>query len=134
MLHFTFQNMRAFYGPWPRGLGLTLIYMVKKNATITRPNSELSAACISSLCAVKHSVWRGRAVAAKYRSFGANSTEEGGEGLWWLKYFYFSFAFFNFIVLQITQYNIYVLYALINVIFMKKNYSLQNLPPPPTLP
>ena len=22
MLHFTFQNMRAFYGPWPRGLGL----------------------------------------------------------------------------------------------------------------
>ena len=23
MLHFTFKNMRAFYGPWPRGLGLT---------------------------------------------------------------------------------------------------------------
>ena len=23
MLHFTFQNMRAFYGPWPRGLGLS---------------------------------------------------------------------------------------------------------------
>ena len=22
MLHFTFQNMRAFYGPWLRGLGL----------------------------------------------------------------------------------------------------------------
>ena len=22
MLHFTFQNMRAFYGPFPRGLGL----------------------------------------------------------------------------------------------------------------
>ena len=22
MLHFTFQNMSAFYGPWPRGLGL----------------------------------------------------------------------------------------------------------------
>ena len=24
MLHFTFQNMRAFYGPWLRGLGLKL--------------------------------------------------------------------------------------------------------------
>ena len=23
MLHFTFQNMSAFYGPWPRGLGLS---------------------------------------------------------------------------------------------------------------
>ena len=28
MLHFTLQNMRAFYGPWPRGLGLIeQIYM-----------------------------------------------------------------------------------------------------------
>ena len=26
MLHFTFQNMKAFYGPWPRGLGLKEIY------------------------------------------------------------------------------------------------------------
>ena len=25
MLHFTFQNMSAFYGPWPRGLGLKYI-------------------------------------------------------------------------------------------------------------
>ena len=25
MLHFTFQNMRAFFGPWPRGLGLSNI-------------------------------------------------------------------------------------------------------------
>ena len=24
MFHFTFQNMRTFYGPWPRGLGLSL--------------------------------------------------------------------------------------------------------------
>ena len=26
MLHFTFQNMRALYGPWPRGLGLKSQY------------------------------------------------------------------------------------------------------------
>ena len=25
MLHFTFQNMIAFYGPWPRGLGLRIL-------------------------------------------------------------------------------------------------------------
>ena len=25
MLHFTFQNMRTFYGPWPRGLGLRIL-------------------------------------------------------------------------------------------------------------
>ena len=71
---------------------------------------------------------------SKVRQFWRQFHWGGGEGLWWLKYFYFSFAFFNFIVLQITQYNIYVLYALINVIFMKKNYSLQNLPPPPLFP
>ena len=28
MLHFTFQNMRAFYGPWPRGLGLKVYGLV----------------------------------------------------------------------------------------------------------
>ena len=34
-MHFTFQNMRAFYGPWPRGLGLI-------NLLITRLNSSKS--------------------------------------------------------------------------------------------
>ena len=29
MLHFTFQNMRA-YGPWPRGLGLKEEYIIPK--------------------------------------------------------------------------------------------------------
>ena len=28
MLHFTFQNMRAFYGPWPCGLGLKLCRLI----------------------------------------------------------------------------------------------------------
>ena len=29
MLHFTFQKMRAFYGPWPRGLGLKVGTLLK---------------------------------------------------------------------------------------------------------
>ena len=34
MLHFTFQNMRAFYGPWLRGLGLILIHVVCMNSSV----------------------------------------------------------------------------------------------------
>ena len=56
-----------------------------------------------------------------------------GGGFVMIELLYFSFEFFNFKVLQITLYSIYVLYALINVILMKKKIVYRTNPPP-TLP
>ena len=63
-------------------------------------------------------------MAAKYGSFGANSSDGGG--FLKIESLLFSIYFFKFRLLQITLYSIYVLYALNNVILMKKKYSLQN--------
>ena len=45
MLHFTFQNMRAFYGPWLRGLGLRTekneMYQTEKNG-VPNPDFRVS--------------------------------------------------------------------------------------------
>ena len=42
MLHFTFQNMKVFYGPWPRGLGLMKVLQdFKTVAVLLNKHSEL---------------------------------------------------------------------------------------------
>ena len=52
-------------------------------------------------------------MAAKYGSFGANSSDGGG--FLKIESLLFSIYFFKFRLLQITLYSIYVLYTLFNV-------------------
>ena len=54
-------------------------------------------------------------MAAKYGSFGANSSDGGGGGILKIELLLFSNKFFKFRLLQITLYSIYVLYTLFNV-------------------
>ena len=81
---------------------------------------------------MKHSVWRGRAVAAKYGSFGVHSSEWGGGDFWRLNCCYFPFIFFKFRLLQITLYSIYVFYTLFNVtvVWWRKKLVYRTTTPP----
>ena len=53
MLHFTFQNMRAFYGPWLRGLGLKRCSRKKGTTLHSTVIDKIIRSCILTAVIIK---------------------------------------------------------------------------------